>query len=171
MPEIALRPFLPADAPLLIDIFRDSVEVLAQDEYDEDQRSAWASAADDEQAFAERLGKALTIIATVDGEPAGFASLQGNDKIDMLYVDPSAARQGVGTALADALEKLGGARGAKRITADVSDTARPFFEKRGYVAQTRNTIEMNGEWLANTTMIRQLAANEAGNVPPGGTRH
>lgn len=171
MTDIALRPYLPADAPALIDIFRDSIELLTQDEYDEDQRGAWASAADDEEAFAGRLGKALTILATIDGDAVGFASLQGADKIDLLYVEPSLARHGVGTALIDALEKLGAARGANRITADVSDSARPFFEKRGYVAQTRNTVEVNGEWLTNTTMTRQLAANEAGTAPASETRH
>ena len=35
---------------------------------------------------------------------------------------------------------------------DASDSARDFFAKRGYVAQQRNTVTINGEWLANTTM-------------------
>jgi len=33
-----------------------------------------------------------------------------------------------------------------------------FFEKRGFVAKTRNTISLGGEWLANTTMVKPLAA-------------
>ena len=48
----------------------------------------------------------------MDGSPVGFASLEGNDEIDMLYVHPAAAGQGVGTMLVDALEKLAAARGA-----------------------------------------------------------
>jgi putative acetyltransferase len=58
--------------------------------------------------------------------------------------------------LCDALEKLAGARGAKDITVDASDTARGFFEKRGYSAQSRNTVSVGGEWLANTTMTKLL---------------
>ena len=42
--------------------------------------------------------------------------------------------------LVDALEKLAGARGAKTLTVDASDTAEPFFKKRGYVAKQRNTV-------------------------------
>ena len=37
--------------------------------------------------------------------------------------------------LCDALEKLAAARGAKELTVDASDTARGFFEQRGYTAQ------------------------------------
>jgi putative acetyltransferase len=58
--------------------------------------------------------------------------------------------------LCDALEKLAGARGAKSLTVDASDTAQEFFTKRGYIAKQRNTVTMNGEWLANTTMQKSL---------------
>jgi hypothetical protein len=75
----------------------------------------------------------------------------------MLYVHPSAAGQGVASMLCDALEKLAGARGAKSLTVDASDNAQEFFAKRGYVAKQRNTVTVNGEWLANTTMQKTLA--------------
>jgi putative acetyltransferase len=60
--------------------------------------------------------------------------------------------------LVDALEKLAGNRGAAKLTVDASDTALPFFQKRGYVARQRNTVSVGGEWLANTTMQKQLAS-------------
>jgi putative acetyltransferase len=156
---IALRPYLPADLPVISDIFRDSIEELTQDDYDEDQRNAWAAAADDKAAFGARLAKALSLVATVAGDVAGFASLAEGDQIDLVYVRPDVARQGVATALVDALERLATARGVTKLVTNASDTARPFFEKRGYVAQSRNTVLREGEWLANTTMTKSLAAN------------
>ena len=63
--------------------------------------------------------------------------------------------------LCDALEKLAGARGAKVLTADVSDNAQEFFLKRGYVATRRSTITMGEEWLANTTMQKTLGENKS----------
>jgi putative acetyltransferase len=156
-PAKALRPFLPADTPLAGEIFRASIEELTGDDYDAGQQDAWASAADDEEAFARKLGGQLTLIATLGGSPVGFASLEDNRVIDMLYVHPAVAGQGIGSMLVDALEKLAGARGTKRLSVDASDTARGFFEKRGYIAQQRNSISRGDEWLASTTMSKNLA--------------
>lgn len=156
-PKLALRPFLPADAPLLREIFRDSIEELTSDDYTEAQQEAWASAADDVGEFRNKLSGQLTLVATLEGSPVGFASLEGKDKIDMLYVHPATTGQGVGAMLIDALEKLAGSRGTARLTVDASDSARGFFEKRGYVAQQRNSISIGDEWLANTTLQKQIA--------------
>jgi putative acetyltransferase len=40
---------------------------------------------------------------------------------------------------------LGSRRGARRLTADVSDSAQDFFEKRGFTATQRNTVQRGGE--------------------------
>ncbi len=74
----------------------------------------------------------------------------------MLYVHPAAAGQGVGTMLYDAVEKLAAARGASKLTVEASDSASAFFQHRGFVAQRRNTVLRGDEWLANTTMEKNL---------------
>ena len=165
LPRPALRPFLPTDTPIVAAIFVAAIEELTGDDYSTDQQAAWAAAADDEEQFGKRLAGELTLIATLQNSPVGFASLKGADHIDMLYVHPAAVGQGVATMLCDALEKLAGARGAKSLTVDASDNAEPFFKKRGYAAMQRNTITVNGEWLANTTMQKTLAENAAPGAP------
>jgi putative acetyltransferase len=161
LPKPALRPYLAADTPMLAVIFAAAVQELTGDDYSEAQQEAWASAADDEAAFGKKLAGQLTLIATLQNSPVGFASLKGADHIDMLYVHPSVAGQGVASMLCDALEKLAGGRGAKKLTVDASDNASEFFKKRGYVAIQRNTVTVNGEWLANTTMQKTLDSGGA----------
>jgi len=156
-----LRPFLPADAPTLAEIFRESVAALASDYYDEDQLAAWIAIADDESEFTQKLASTLCIVALVDGEIAGFATLRDGATFDMLYVAPRAARRRVGSALADAIEKLAYARGAKNLAVDASDAARDFFAQRGYVAQQRNIKSLGDEWLANTSMTKDFAPKSA----------
>jgi putative acetyltransferase len=156
LPKPALRPFLSEDTPVLAAIFVASVEELTGDDYSEAQQEAWASVADDEEQFGKRLASQLTLVATLQNSPVGFASLKGADHIDMLYVHPGAVGQGVASMLSDALEKLAGGRGAKSLTVDASDNAVEFFDKRGYVPKQRNTVTINGEWLANTTMQKTL---------------
>ena len=162
MPNPALRPFLPADVPMLAAIFVAAIQELTGDDYSEVQQEAWAAVAEDEVAFGKKLASELTLIATVQNAPVGFASLKGNDHIEMLYVHPSVAGQGVGAMLCDALEKLAGARGSKTLSVDASDNALDFFRKRGYVARQRNSVTLNGEWLANTTMQKALGDEAAG---------
>lgn len=156
LPTYALRPFLPADTPMLAAIFGAAVQDLTGDDYSEAQQDAWASVAEDEEAFGRKLAGQLTLIATLQNSPVGFASLRGADQIDMLYVHPSVAGEGVGSMLCDALEKLAGGRGATRLTVEASDNALDFFRKRGFVAQQRNSVTVNDEWLANTTMQKTL---------------
>lgn len=155
--SLPMRPFMVADTPRLQDLFAQSIEELTQDDYDEDQRLAWMSRAVDAEAFAERLSANVTILVDLDGEILGFGSLKDNKEIDMLFVHPYAVGQGVGSALLDALERLAGARGAQSLSVDASDSAREFFEHRGYAAVRRNSVPIDGVWLSNATMTKPLA--------------
>jgi putative acetyltransferase len=155
-----MRPMLPTDTPLLAEIFRAAIEELTAEDYSEAQQEAWAETADDLEAFGERLAGELTLVATHAGSAVGFASLADNSRIDMLYVHPATAGQGAGGMLIDALEKLAAGRGTKELSVEASDTARGFFEKRGFTAKTRNTVFRAGEWIANTTMVKPLSAKD-----------
>jgi putative acetyltransferase len=165
LPKPGLRPFLSEDTPVLASIFAAAIEQVTDDDYNEAQQEAWASIAGDEEEFAKRLSSQLTLIGTLQNSPVGFASLKGADHIDMVYVHPAAAGQGVATMLVEALEKLAGGRGAKSLTVDASDNALEFFSKRGYVAKQRNTVTVNGEWLANTTMQKALVEGASSGDP------
>jgi putative acetyltransferase len=166
LPKPALRPYLAADTPILAAIFVAAIEELTGDDYSEAQQQAWAGVADDEEQFGKRLAGELTLIGSLQNSPVGFASLKGADHIDMLYVHPSAAGQRVASALCEALEKLAGARGATSVTVDASDNAQGFFAKRGYVARQRNSVTVNGEWLANTTMQKTFADGASPGIQP-----
>ena len=154
--SVALRPFLPADARQCAIIFRSAIEELGEEDYSEAQCEAWAAGADNEAAFAKKLAGDLTLVATDDGEIVGFASLKGDSHIEMLFVDPAHARTGVATVLMDALIKLAGARGAKTLTSQVSDTGKPLFDRLGFQSQKRNLVLKGEEWLGNTSMSKTL---------------
>ncbi|WP_246668995.1 GNAT family N-acetyltransferase [Ancylobacter sp. TS-1] len=157
-PAAALRPALPGETPVLAAIAEAAILGLTGEDYDEDQQEAWAAAAADEEALAARLEGQLTLVATRDGDPVGFAALKDNREIDMLYVHPEVAGEGVGSLLCEAVEKLATARGAKSLTVDASDTALGFFQQRGFVPMQRNTVQRGGVWLSNTTMEKILGA-------------
>lgn len=157
----SLRPYLRSDLPILSEIRYAAIEELTIEDYDEDQRQAWLSSCEDEEMLAQSLEKSLTIVALVGGRPVGFIAMQKKGLIDQLYVDPAVARTGVASSLCDAIEKLAAGRGMTELAVDASDTAKPLFEKRGFVAQHRNTVEIEGQWLGNTRMTKQLAPRKA----------
>src|SRR5258705_807905 len=140
LPKPALRPFLAEDTSVLAAIFAASIEELTGNDYNEAQQEAWASVADEEDQFGKRLASELTLVATLQNSPVGFAALKGADHIDMLYVHPGAAGQGGGSMLTDALEKLARGRGAKSLTVDASDNAQGTFAKRGLLGKPRNNL-------------------------------
>ncbi|KUO57240.1 MAG: GCN5 family acetyltransferase [Alphaproteobacteria bacterium BRH_c36] len=163
--NIPLRPYLAKDTPALIDLFAQSVEELTQEDYDEDQRAAWLASAQDSESFARRLAASTTLVVEIDGEYAGFGSLKDNRVIDMLYVHPYFAGNGVGSTVLDALERLAKGRGSATVSVDASDTAQIFFEERGYVAQSRNSVPVEDQWLMNTTMTKTLTPAAKDNAP------
>lgn len=160
--SVALRPMLPSDGRQLAVIFRAAIREIACEDYSPAQCDAWLSAADDETIFGKRLQEQLTLLATLNQQTVGFASLRDNAHLDMLYVQPKLGRRGIATALVDALEILAASRGTALMTTDASDTARDFFARRGYVAMRRNTVVMAGEWLGNTSMEKKLSVPQRG---------
>ncbi len=102
----------------------------------------------------------MTIIVQVEGEYLGFASPKDNSILDMLYVHPYAAGQGVGAALADA---DGAAGDGTRRQGDYRRGERhgaAVLRGRGYVAGQRNLIPLEDQWLSNTTMKKKLGPAE-----------
>lgn len=156
-----VRPFLPGDTPALRELFAQSIDELCQEDYDDDQRLAWISRVEDAGAFAKQLGGMVTLIVMVDGDYAGFVSLKNNAVLEMLYVSPHYAGEGIGTTLVETMERLATARGSKELTVNSSETAVMFFEARGYIANSRYLIPIDDQWLSNTTLIKKLGA-EAG---------
>ena len=156
-----VRPFLPRDTAPLRELFAQSIDELCTEDYDDDQRLAWISRAEDAAAFGKRLAGMVTLVVQVDSDYGGFASLKDNTVIDMLYVSPHYAGEGIGATLVETLERLAAGRGAKEISVASSETAVMFFEARGYIASSRNLVPIDDQWLSNTTLVKQLGA-EAG---------
>jgi putative acetyltransferase len=83
----------------------------------------------------------------------------------MVYVLPDCVRYGVGRALVEALARLAGARGVKKLTVEASDNAQPFFEALGFVAQQRATRILDDEFLGYMVMHRDLVPHPVAPTP------
>ncbi len=153
---ISLRPYLPSDASQLCDLIKDSIYELASEDYNANQCAAWAESATNKQEFIKKLEKAVTLLAIYEDETCGFISLKDNIQIDMLYTSPRFAGKGIATFLCGAVELLAMGRKSSKLTINASDTAISLFTHLKYKPVRRNTVTINGEWLANTTMEKDL---------------
>ncbi|GEM_PF-651747 len=108
---------------------------------------------------------ALTVVAvmedsTQEGGVVGFGGLIGTGHIDMLFVAPGHGRRGIATALLHRLTELASSRGAVGLTADVSLTARAFFEANGFRVLAEQHPVRNGVQLVNHRMARTVSGAE-----------
>ena len=90
-----------------------------------------------------------------EGVIVGFGSVNDDGYMHTLFVHKDFQHQGVATSLYKHLEAYARERGAKRLTSEVSITAKPFFEKRGYKVVKERQVERQGIFLTNYVMIKE----------------
>jgi len=71
------------------------------------------------------------VIAEKDGKTVVFGDIDG-DYINRLYAHKDFQRQGIETVIIDCLQQYALKNNCTRIFADISITAKPFFEKQGF---------------------------------------
>lgn len=167
MTSLLIRPYRPADAPALRALFHASVHGLASAHYTPAQLAAWAPAAYDAAQWAARMQANQPFVAWATatqgaGAVAGFADLQANGYIDMFFVAPAHARQGVARALMAHVHQEAAALSIARLWAHVSLAAEPFFAAQGFVVEERQEVERAGVVLRNARMAKALVAYSSG---------
>ncbi|MDZ7746717.1 MAG: GNAT family N-acetyltransferase [Halobacteriales archaeon] len=140
MPEI--RPAIPED----VDAIRDVADAAWWDTYpgtlDAAQIETAVDRLYDPEFLTEVLGERddlLFLVAERDGEVVGFGSAQQTfaDEVELftLYVDPDHQREGVGTALLDAILETARTESIDRLRVGIlsgNQRARSFFESHGF---------------------------------------
>ena len=84
----------------------------------------------------DELAVRRTLVAEVDGAPAGFGTLEGAPpygELGMLFVDPAAIGRGVGGALLGALVAAAREEGFVRLAIDADPHAEAFYLAHGAV--------------------------------------
>jgi tetratricopeptide (TPR) repeat protein len=153
---LRLRDHTPDDAPATLAVFRRAITGTAARDYTPEQVAAWAPDDLDPDAWAARRAAARTRVAVRDGAVVGFTDVDAAGYVDMLFVDPGAARQGVARALLGWAVETATADGATELTTHASITARPFFEAHGFVVVAEQHPVRRGVTMTNYRMRRPL---------------
>jgi len=143
------------DAAAIIEVFRSSVRNIARRDYTQDQVLAWAP---DEIDIAGWEGYATrrAFIAEDEKGTAGFADLEDDGHVDMMYVHPRCQGKGVASALLSHLESVARSMGIQEFYTEASITARLFFERRGFQLVEQQLVSNRGQNLINFRMKKRL---------------
>ncbi|MCS5723292.1 GNAT family N-acetyltransferase [Herbiconiux sp. CPCC 203407] len=154
---IRIRPYGRADAPATLALFLAAVTQTAAADYTPEQISAWAAA---DERDVERWDAAMTarrsVVATIDGDTAGFSDVSPDGYIDMMFTAPAFLRRGVATCLLTHVEAAARACAAAELTTHASITARPFFERHGFTVEAEQRPVRRGIALTNFRMRKPL---------------
>jgi putative acetyltransferase len=150
-----VRPLEPDERARLPELFRASIRGLAHRDYDPQQLQDWAGRADRDGFLAE-LDQGVTVVALEFGRPVAFAQLAPLDYLNMLYVHPDSAGEGMATLLFQYLEDEARIAGVRTIRTRASRTARRFLAGAGFRELDTETLRCGSSEFEHFRMEKQL---------------
>lgn len=162
--NIKIRSYHPDDCKAVWELFYDAIHSINAADYPDSQLDAWASKEMDLHTWNERLLRNdYAVVAELNDVIVGIGAADDTGYSDLLYVHKNYQRMGIATLIADEIDEYLRSKGVKAISTDASITAKPFFEKRGYVVQKELSVECRGQFLTNFKM-QTLLGNETVNT-------
>lgn len=144
-----------ADSTPLLSLYRRSIASVDNGFYSAAQRHAWSEWAADATSADAQLRQGLTVMAVADGSPVGFAQLCPAHLVNMLYVDDSWQRQGIGTTLVTQLETVARQSGIATLTTRASDVSLPLFRSLGFKAVRREKVRTGEAVVLMRTLMHK----------------
>ena len=148
-----LRRYKSSDLEQIATLFHDTVHTVNANDYTDKQLDVWATGIIDHGEWDRSFREHLTYVATVDDKIIGFGDIDSTGYLDKLYVHKDFQSIGVATAICDRLETESD---FPLITVHASITAKPFFEKRGYLATKEQEVERQDILLKNYVMQKRM---------------
>lgn len=151
--KIKIRKYQPDDARALADIYYHTIHTINIDHYSLAQVNAWAPSLELEE-WKMKWERFPPIVAAINDEVVGFAEFEPLGHIDCFYVHHLWQNKGIGSALMDSIKETAIKQNISRIFAEVSITAKSFFERQGFRTVKEQVVVMRGVELTNFVMER-----------------
>lgn len=143
------------DIPQIKELFRQTILSVNTKDYTLEQAHCWASKGESTNIWEERIAEQYFIVALTDNVITGFAALKPDGYLNSMFVHKDSQHKGVASHLLHDVENHAMLKGLSMITADVSITAKPFFERKGYKVLHQQTVNIGVE-MVNYKMEKTL---------------
>lgn len=137
-------------------LFTQTVHHVNAQHYSQKQLAAWAPGLFEHQEWSNKLTKLNSFVCVESGKIVGYSDLQANGYIDHFFCHHQHQGLGVGKALMAHIHSLAQLKNISQLSADVSITAKSFFEKNGFKAIKQQSVPIRGQVLCNFKMVKSL---------------
>ncbi|WP_407833958.1 GNAT family N-acetyltransferase [Vibrio rotiferianus] len=153
---LEIRRFESGDEETLRTLFYYTVRKVCINDYTDAQVSAWAPNIYVAEDWNQKIALLNPFIVLLDGQVVGYADLQPDGYVDHFFCHWQHQGKGVGTALMQQLIAEGARNFNHRLYANVSLTAKPFFERHGFIVAKQQSVDIRGQTLTNFLMEKDL---------------
>lgn len=137
-------------------LFAETITYVCKDDYTNEQLAVWKSGVENEERWQKVMEDQLILVALHGDKTVGFCTLDQGNYIDLLFVHKDYQHQGIAQALYTQIEQKAIQQEESKLSADVSKTAKPFFEKMGFKVNAEQTVTVKGIDLINYKMSKSL---------------
>lgn len=152
-----IRRAVPSDLAEITSLFYETITRINARDYTPAQIEVWAENAKNTEGWLKRIAEQYFYVANSENAITGFASMSDTGYVDLLYVHYAHQSQGIARMLLSALEADAKALQISLLTVDVSITARPFFESRGFFVDEEEERLIRNVSFRNFKMKKKLA--------------
>ncbi|ARV60505.1 GNAT family N-acetyltransferase [Nostocales cyanobacterium HT-58-2] len=146
------------DTEEIMKLFYNTVHEVNIRDYTKEQVDAWAPTNMDIQVWIQGLKSKLTYVAEESHKILGFGELEENGHIDRFYCHKDFQGRGVGTQILEQIELKARSLGIKKLFTEASITAKPFFERKGFIVVRKQQVERRGQKFINFQMEKVLVS-------------
>ncbi len=127
-----------ADLNEVRNLFEHTIIHTCKQDYTDQQLRVWKSASQQIDKWKTALKEEYFIVTEHSNKIVGFSSLKNGNYLNLMYVHKDFIRLGIANMMFAHLKEKSRSLGHDKLTADVSTTARPFFEKKGFKVMKEN---------------------------------
>lgn len=142
----------------VLSIFEASILAIDESLYSKAEKEAWICSIKNKEKWLRRLKEQYFVGIEIDEIIRGFASIDTNNYLDLLFVHPDYQRMGLATKLYDNLEAWANknTHEINYIETHASKISKPFFESKGFELLTENEVQIGNQKLKNFIMRKPL---------------
>jgi putative acetyltransferase len=135
---------------------KETIQTINLGDYSEEHVLIWSDAISPDM-LRDRFAFVIQYVAEADGQIVGVGDIRTDkEEVDFLYVHKQYIGKGIGSALLEKLEEEALKHELKELNVTSSITAKPFFERRGFIVKNEYVKTMSGKDFVVYSMKKTL---------------